>query len=172
MEVKCRFLVNSHLQYHHIVVAEGAELRGPGCVAPNHLVDKILKVQSQLLHTHALTEGNNFSRLDVINHMSSVLHTHTCPSCGPVTSWRFLPLRSVTMNGSWTLSSSYPDDKQGSTNIYTCVHHRLFGLMVGSVSILNILQFMSCTSAKFKFVKVHCILADSFCVCVRGSTMT
>lgn len=34
--------------------------------------------------------------------------TRTCPLCGPETNWRFCPLRSVTVKGSWNLSSSKP----------------------------------------------------------------
>ena len=43
-----------YLQYNNVVVVEGTELSSPAGVAPDHLVDQVLKVQSQLLHTHTL----------------------------------------------------------------------------------------------------------------------
>lgn len=47
--------------------------------------------------------------------------THTWPLYCPVTSCRFRPFRSVTVNGSCTLSSSSPGD-----NRHTHTHYRLY----------------------------------------------
>lgn len=42
-------------------------------------------------------------------YLSGHTHIHTGPVYCPVTSCRFRPFRSETVNGSWTLSSSSPE---------------------------------------------------------------
>lgn len=50
--------VCTDLQYHNIIITEGAELRGPGSITPDHFIDEILEIKGQLLHTHTLQEEN------------------------------------------------------------------------------------------------------------------
>lgn len=45
-----------YLQNHNIIITEGTKLWSPGSIAPDNLVDEILKVQSQLFYTHTLQE--------------------------------------------------------------------------------------------------------------------
>ena len=52
-----------YLQDDDVVVTEGAELSGPGSVSPDHLVDQILKVQRELLHTHSLTHTHTHTHI-------------------------------------------------------------------------------------------------------------
>lgn len=45
------------LKYHHVVVTDGAELRRPVGVASDHLIDQVLEVEGELLHTDTLHGG-------------------------------------------------------------------------------------------------------------------
>lgn len=46
-----------HLEDDDVVVAEGAELAGPGGVVTDHLVNDVFEVQRQLLHRQVLPLG-------------------------------------------------------------------------------------------------------------------
>lgn len=64
----CVFVrADTHLKDDHIVVAEGTEPGGPLRVVPDHLVNHILKVQRELLHTHTLS-GTHDTQVRTHNH--------------------------------------------------------------------------------------------------------
>lgn len=52
------------LKYHHVVVTDGAELRRPVGVASDHLIDQVLEVEGELLHTDTLHGGGGGSTVN------------------------------------------------------------------------------------------------------------
>lgn len=102
-----------HLEDDDVVVAEGAELAGPGGVVTDHLVNDVLEVQRQLLHRQVLPLRRGGTG-DIVTPPQWGWGGHPSPpapqTCAVARSFsgrRLRPRRSVTTKGSEILSSSY-----------------------------------------------------------------